>query len=457
MLRRTRTTKKLAKRIDLQYFAHPHPFRTWRFWLSVTIPLIALGWFITQRAQGGQKVYSSGQLSRAHAVFTQQCGLCHVTQAGEFSAHVTDKACLSCHDAPLHHANQIFTPACSTCHVEHKGAVLLQSTSDAACTECHAQLRTRDGQPHYAASITSFENKHPEFAPLRSRTSDPSGVKLNHYVHLQPNLIGPNNTRVQMTCDDCHRAAGEGTSPYGAEVHPVALNDPGTMLPKDASLRRGKSYMPPPEFAKHCAACHTLQFDKRFGNEQAPHDKPEVVHAFLLKKFGEYVSTHPAAVHEVSPPDRQLPAQIRVPRVAHNAAEWVQFRVDDAEWLLYAKTCKQCHTLTPTSGPLPQVAKSNLAARWLAHAEFDHHAHRMMSCSACHARATDSRDTTSVLLPGIQTCQQCHRPQGPAKEAAEGRCFECHQYHDWTKAKPTKGGFTIQQLRGDAKIPVPQG
>ena len=98
-------------------------------------------------------------------------------------------------------------------------------------------------------------------------------------------------------------------------------------------------------FHANCAACHTLQFDKRFGNEQVPHDKPEVVHAFLLKKFGEYVAAHPEAVHEVNPPDRQLPAQIRVPRVARNAAEWVQFRVDDAEWLLYAKTCKQCHTL----------------------------------------------------------------------------------------------------------------
>ncbi|MBZ5663739.1 MAG: cytochrome c3 family protein [Acidobacteriia bacterium] len=450
MLRRTRTTKKLAKRIDLQYFAHPHPFRSWRFWLSVAVPLLATAWFITQRAQGGQKAYSSGQLSHAHAVFTQQCALCHVTQAGAFTAHVTDKACLACHDAPLHHANQTFTPECATCHVEHKGAMLLQATTDAACTQCHAQLRTRDGQSHYVANITSFENKHPEFAPLRSGQADASGVRLNHYVHLQPNLMGPNNTRVQMTCDDCHRAAGGGNWPYGAEMRPVAVNDANPGRP------HGKAYMPVPEFAKHCAACHTLQFDKRFGNEQVPHDKPEVVHAFLMKRFVEYIAAHPAAVHEVETPDRQLPERVRLPRVARNAAEWIQFRVDDAEWLLYAKTCKQCHTLTPASGPLPEVAKSNLTARWLAHAEFDHHAHRMMSCTACHIRTPDSRETADVLLPGIQTCQECHRENKPT-EAAEGRCFECHQYHDWTKAKPTKGGFTIQQLRGDAKTPVPSG
>ena len=452
MLRRTRTTKKLAKRIDLQYFAHPHPSRRWRFWLSVAIPVIALMWFIAQRTQGGQKVYSSGQLSHAHAVITQQCALCHVVQAGAFSARVTDKACLSCHDAPLHQANQTFTPACATCHVEHKGSMLLQATADAACTQCHADLHTRDGQPHYATSITAFDHTHPEFAPLRSGKADPGGVRLNHYLHLQANLIGPNNTRVQMTCDDCHRAATAGSWPDAADatLHRVATDD------ANPRLLHNQSYIPAPEFAKHCAACHTLQFDTRFGNDQVPHDKPEVVHTFLLKKFGEYISAHPGAAHEVAPQAREIPERARIPRVARNATEWVQFRVDDAEWLLYAKTCKQCHTLKSTQGPLPEIAKSNLTARWLEHAEFDHHAHRMMTCTSCHTRTPDSRETSDVLLPGIQTCQQCHRPQGPAKEAAEGRCFECHQYHDWTKAKPTKGGFTIQQLRGSAKLPVPE-
>lgn len=451
MLRRTRTTKTLAKRIDLQYFARPHPFRRWRFWLSLTIPLIAIGWFITQRAQGGQKVYSSGPLSHAHAVFTQQCTLCHVTQGGAFTAQVTDKSCLTCHDAPLHHTNQTFTPECATCHVEHKGAMFLHATADKACTQCHANLRTRDGQPHYVSSITGIDRKHPDFSPLRSGVADPGGVRLNHYLHLQPNLLGPNNTRVQMTCDDCHRATSAGPWPYAAaEMRPVAATE--------TSLRRShnQAYMPPPEFAKHCAACHTLQFDKRFGNEQVPHDKPEVVHTFLLKRFTEYIAAHPDAVHEVNPPNRQIPERVRIPRVARNPTEWVEFRVDDAEWLLYAKTCKQCHTLKPANGPLPEVGKSNFTARWLSHGEFDHHAHRMMSCTTCHTRTPQSRETTDVLLPGIQTCQQCHREDKP-KEAAEGRCFECHQYHDWTKAKPTKGGFTIHQLRGSAQAPIPQG
>jgi len=207
--------------------------------------------------------------------------------------------------------------------------------------------------------------------------------------------------------------------------------------------------MAPPKFSEHCAACHTLQFDKRFGNDQVPHDTPEVVHAFLLKKFGDYIAAHPNAVQEIDPPSRQIPERVRASRVAHNSSQWIQFRVDDAEWLLYTKTCKQCHTIKTTDSALPEIAKSNVTPRWLEHAEFDHRAHRTMSCTACHARTPDSRETSDVLLPSIQTCQQCHHEQQP-KEAAEGRCFECHEYHDWTKAKSVKGSFTIQQLRANA-------
>src|SRR6266851_2227380 len=68
-----------------------------------------------------------------------------------------------------------------------------------------------------------------------------------------------------------------------------------------------------PSFAR-ATANRTLQFDKRFGNEQVPHDKPETVHAFLLKRFGEYIAAHPDGVHEVNPSDRLLPERVRVLR-----------------------------------------------------------------------------------------------------------------------------------------------
>ena len=451
MLRRTRTTKKLARRIDLQYFSRPHPFRRWRFWLSVAVPTLALGWLLTQRAQGGQKVYSSGQLSRSHAVFTQQCGLCHVTRAGTFFKEVTDQACLTCHDGPVHHSSQTFFPNCSWCHVEHKGVQRLSATSDAGCIQCHSHLRTRDGQPHYAGSINGFDRSHPEFSPLGKGKIDPGQIKLNHYLHLQPNLVGPANQRVQMSCDDCHRAVND------ASVWPYGAPDQNATVERASIRPIGLgAYMAPVQFAKHCAACHSLQFDRRFGNEQVPHDRPGVIHALLAKRFAEYVAAHPAAVHEVEPPNRQLPEREHIPRVARDRAEWVQFRVEDAEWVLWAKTCKQCHVLNFGTGALPEIAKSNITPRWLFHAEFDHYAHRMMSCVACHTRTLESHDTADILLPGIAVCQQCHRKEGSSKEVAEGRCFECHQYHDWSRAKRTNGRFSIHELRGTAQLTLPQ-
>ena len=451
MLRRTRTTKKLARRIDLQYFARPHALRRWRFWLSVAVPVLALGWLLTQRAQGGQKAYSSGPLSPAHAVFTQQCSLCHVGRAGAFFKEVSDEACLTCHDGPMHHGNQIFTPKFSSCHVEHKGAVRLAATADASCTQCHARLQTREGRPHYAASIAGFDRGHPEFSPLAKGRVDPARIRLNHYLHLQSNLVGPDGKRVQMSCEDCHRSAGEeGRWPYAGELVGAVDSDGRT-----ARVRRSAAFMAPIRFANHCAGCHTLQFDRRFGNQQVPHDKPEVVHTFLTKQFQGYIAANPSAIHQFEPANRQLPERVRVPRVARNTSEWVQFRTEDAEWLLWTKTCKQCHLLNSMEGALPQVAPSAISSRWLEHAEFDHSAHRMMSCTACHTRVFESHDTADLLLPGIQTCQECHRDKESFREVAEGRCFECHQYHDWSKARRTKGRFSIPELRGTARLRFP--
>ena len=453
MLRRIRTTKKLAKRIDLQYFKRSHPLRRWRFWLSVAIPLLAIGWLMTQRAQGGQRAYSSGPLSASHAVFTQQCSLCHVTRVGMFFKEVSNDACLSCHDAPVHHANQDFTPACSSCHLEHKGALRLADTSTTSCTQCHEDLHTKNGEPHFARSLGDFDREHPDFSPAAKKLTDPGQIRLNHYLHMRPDLIGPNSKRVQMMCEDCHHLLDE-------RKLFVYAGDLASSKPADQTGAPSPPSHPSPmesiKFADDCAGCHTLQFDPRFGPEQVPHDKPDVVHAFLVKRFQDHIARNPAAVHQPEPPVRQVPGRMRRVRLARNASEWVQFRVDDAEWLLWAKTCKQCHAIRSAGESLPQIVPSGMRTRWLEHATFDHRAHRMMTCTACHNQALESHDTTDVLLPGIQTCRECHRDAGRSKEVAEGRCFECHQYHDWSQAHRPKGRFSIPELRGTAQLQVPR-
>jgi len=459
MARRVRTTKNLAQRMDLQYFKQPHPFRTWRLWLSIVVPVIAVGWFAAERASS-QKILSSGPLSTAHAVLGKKCDVCHVTTLGVFRAKVSDDACLKCHDAPAHHSDKVtFTVSCGFCHVEHEGSLRLANTDDASCTQCHADLRTRSGNPQYVRVVRDFDKEHPEFAALRPGMRDPGEIKLNHYAHLRPTLAGPAGP-VQMDCQDCHRLALTDVSwPYAApqptsrstsqsasqSMSPGVTADTGG----DSKHTHSHDYMLPILYVDQCAGCHVkdLQFDKRF-DEAAPHDKPEVVQAFLIQKYSEYFEAHPGALSEAVAPERILPGSMKLPLpVPHSRQEWMDQQVMLADRLLFDKGCKLCHVMLAGNGPLPMVAKSSIPARWFLHAEFDHDCHRLLTCTACHDRTPESRETADILLPGITSCRNCHEDSGPRHDAASGRCSECHSYHDWTKERPTKGKFTIPQLR----------
>ncbi len=441
MRRAKLTTKKLAQRIDLNYFKRSHPFRRLRFILSVSLPVLAmiwLGWFAITR---NDRVYSSGKISASHAVMTARCSSCHVKEAGVFSSKTSDGACETCHDGPLHHANQVFTPNCATCHREHRGSLRLAATSDASCTQCHANLHTAGLTTHYARNIDGFNSSHPEFAAVRARQVDSGTIKFNHRVHLKTNLAGPSGP-VQLDCGDCHRPpTSNETARFGSQPAKAGAVAPDREPP---SMNPERAYMAPLSYAQHCLACHGLQFDKRF-SESAPHDTPEVVHAFVVERFQRYIAGHPAELR-IANSDPNLPQKPFAvsPRVL-TPPQWVSERAAESEQLLWRKTCMQCHAMSfPASQPLPVVAKSNITVRWFQHAVFNHDKHRLLKCEECHTAARTSQETSDILLPGIKTCEQCHHS---GSEAAEARCFECHTYHDWKKEKPAQGDFRILQSK----------
>jgi hypothetical protein len=475
---RTRTTKKLAQRVDLNYFKRPTPFKRAKLWLSVLLPLLALGWLAWRGVSRDSRVYSSGRMSEAHAVLEKQCAVCHVQKAGEFSSKAADEACLGCHDGPVHHENEVraAVPDCATCHVEHRGRVNISAASNRACAECHANLKVTGGALSVAAHMRTFEDGHPEFAAVRQGAKDPGTIKLNHAIHMKAMRRGPNGPMVQLDCGDCHRpAAASATWTYADTTYLAAKASykPGDLglPPHDALLAphpsSGRETMVPVRFATACAGCHLLTFDKRF-DIGVPHDKPEVVHAFLVKIFTEYIAKHPGELRQVREPDRDLTGKPAKPLVrALTASEWIAERTAQSQELLWRKTCVQCHVFTrghesslgpPQMAPwlastveaqfdmssLPEIAPSLTRLRWLPHAKFDHDAHRGFSCVGCHAKALSSTETGDVLVPGIENCRTCHAP-GP--EHAESRCFECHTYHDWSKRKEGKPAFTLPEMK----------
>ncbi len=486
---RTRTTKKLAQRIDLNYFKRPTPLKRAKFWLSVLLPLLALLWIAERTIMKDARVYSSGRLSEPHAILENECAACHVQQAGVFSAKVTDNACLDCHDGPAHHATQTASPACATCHTEHRGHTNIAAASNRTCAECHGDLRGGRTVRQESSHILSFESGHPEFAALRSvagvAASDPSTIKLNHAIHMKPIRRGPNGPNIQLECGNCHRASAANADLTYADPNyraaTVSYKDSDEFLSLHTDTQKtlraatGRELMAPVKFANACAACHLLTFDKRF-DFGVPHDKPEVIYTFLVKTFRDYIASHPSELREVHDPDRDLMNKPILPKVRIlTSAQWVAERTVDAEVLVWQKTCKQCHVLTGLvarddpgaadwSGPtprniiffstigalaspnlasrpmLPQVQPARITIQWMPHAKFDHGAHEGFTCVSCHAKAVTSTESSDLLLPGIDTCKKCHAP-GP--EHAESRCFECHTYHDWSKRKEITPKFTL--------------
>ncbi|MBZ5674775.1 MAG: cytochrome c3 family protein [Acidobacteriia bacterium] len=377
MAGRTRTTKKLAQRIDLNYFKRTYPIPRWKRTLSIAAVSIGVAWLGWGALTGKQSAFNAGPLAHGHLILTSNCSSCHVPSGG-FGTKVTETACQSCHNAPIHQAKQTFTPACTSCHIEHQGAFRLADTSQASCTQCHRSLKTADGKTQFAAGISSFNNGHPEFAAVRpGHAADPGTIKLSHQVHMKPDLKGPNGTVRQLQCVDCHQ--------------PVSHSPNAPMAPVT--------------YAQHCASCHPLVFDSRFA-QPAPHQDTKTVHDFVVRNQGMLAQS-----------------------------------VEEAERLLWQKTCKECHVLTyPAPEARPDILKSAILVRWMTHAKFDHNAHQLVTCTECHAQAKTSNYTADVLLPGIATCQKCH---SGGRTAADTRCSECHDYHDWSKAKPASSVHTI--------------
>ena len=194
---RKRSQKAVARRHDLNYFKKGSPIRHWQWKLAAGAITAALIWIAVVSISHGRQLLSKGPISSSHAVFGAKCEACHVdmksalSQDSSFRRHVPDAACQSCHQEPDHQTRlalaSFSTPECGTCHVEHTGSMMLANASDKTCTSCHADLKSS----HYASSIHSFVDGHPQFAPLRAGYQDDQKIKFNHQAHMQKGLKGP--------------------------------------------------------------------------------------------------------------------------------------------------------------------------------------------------------------------------------------------------------------------------
>jgi hypothetical protein len=390
---RTRSTKKLSQRIDREYFKRLYPIPRWRRILSLGATGIGLAWVFFSLAVNSGAIFNAGPLSKGHHILEGNCATCH-TGTALWGRKVEEQACLTCHDGPAHKEQQTFTPGCLTCHIEHKGPA--PEITDASCTQCHADLQSKN-KLTVAAKVTGFDSNHPGFKPR----TDPGTIKFGHQIHMKPDLRGATGT-VQLKCSTCHTPDRAGQ-------------------------------MSTATFQRDCESCHRLEFHRKI-DKVLPHDRPEVALAFARQALTEYIALHPDDVNLVEP---ALDPRIMVQRSgpAGNAAEWIRRGMEDTETLMRRKTCIECHAR--------EIPKAQVTTHWFTGAKFSHAPHQIVACSECHTNAAQSKATADVLLPAIETCQQCHRTANPSASTA---CTECHVYHDWSKAKPIDTMRKIDEL-----------
>lgn len=288
MTPREYTTRSRAKRIALHYLDRPHPFRRWKLILSIAVPAVAALWLAASAARGDYRLYNSGPVSTAHAMFGSECARCHLPEGKTgFFLPAADAGCINCHEGPTHNRREVFTPACASCHLEHKGRVELAAMADQLCTQCHGRLQTTDGVTAFTKEIGGFVSGHPEFAVTvaaagtatrvrlddRARLRDNAQIQLNHAKHLKAGLRGLEDLR------STRGSTGILPGREGPRLTCVYCHEPDER----------RSTIGPIAFDRHCGpACHTLDFDARLPGLAVPHDAPSVVHAFLRGVFSDF-------------------------------------------------------------------------------------------------------------------------------------------------------------------------
>lgn len=439
-----RDTRSLSDWLELDYYRRPRRLGRAVRWIGGAVLVLSVAAVALTFFPGRPAVYQAAPLSPAHAMFNNQCNLCH-TEGFETArrfwpndARVTsvpDQACLRCHDGPLHNDQQVKVPGCASCHKEHRGHAQLAQIPNGQCTDCHADPRRKDGMPSRFPPVTGFDQQHPEFALFRDKDPhDPGQLHFNHEVHLRSHGIqAADGSNVKLNCASCHE------------------------------LEADRRYMKPVSYEKHCSQCHPLSVQivdagkgaaavrmaEMFRIQPAPHVAPEAVRSALRERLIQAVKECPTLLETPAETVDPFPPG-RVEAAPNDATAWVERQLRKNERLLFqgAGGCAFCHVRKepPAHKPMPDLPvfePTALPKRWFAHSRFSHDSHRLLVCTECHA-ATGSRQTADVLMPHIATCQKCHN----AQVGAPSDCSNCHRYHDHDRNSGWRGRMTIDECLG---------
>jgi predicted CXXCH cytochrome family protein len=376
-------------------------------------------------------LWLAGPVHSVHATFSTDCQSCH----NKLFTRVTDDACLGCHEVSRHVATAdsdirsdwVPTPVlgearCASCHLEHNEPPSLVRRHQGLCADCHSDLPAGSS----LESASDFLDAHPRFKvsllqPARNASgevqwttehvllaealsAEHSNLKFNHQVHLDPGgIVTPEGNRV-LECGTCHQI-----ETGGARMLPISMD-------------------------QHCSDCHSLVFDPDDPNREVPHGDPERVLQVLVEYYSaRLLGADPDAVNQrLRRPGQALSRADR----DRAAAEARVKALEVAEDLFERRACINCHEVSRVAADsdMPwRVQPVQLTEVFFPLANFSHAAHdtEATACGSCH-KAETSTLASDLLMPGIETCRDCHGSgashRNDSSQIPSG-CVMCHSFH----------------------------
>ena len=433
-------------------------FLAWPVWHALNSPLPASAQQAAAKARTtttfaitADASWDPGALASGHHSFGRDCSKCHTTPF----VQTQNAQCESCHKAigwhfardteakkSLHEAVFMQSDSaarCASCHRDHKGPQGLVRQDSPLCTQCHADLKSRHADTALPA-IADFTRDHPPFklsmlvpgktgsaALVRIAQDDKaalienSNLKFPHDVHLTKKgaqgIRGPNG-RITMECKNCH-------------------------LPDETGTR-----FKPTTMKEHCQDCHSLEFEPKASSRQVPHGNVDEAVATVREFYAQ------AALAD-TPIDVVVQDGIRRPgeRIAsgqrQSALAWATQKADKiSREMMEERVCFICHQITRVdNAPFAasalswKIAPIAITQHWLPKSRFPHNRHATHECGSCH-KVTQSKLSSEVAIPDINSCRECHGGNASAADKAPGTCQTCH-------------GFHVGGLRSGTPVPIP--
>ncbi len=340
-----------------------------------------------------------------------------------------NKVCFDCHDNAGHHADPSVFPSasldgqqCQDCHKEHTGDKGLLITTERFCTNCHGEI-LEIAENSKLKNVSDFD-EHPQFHPTLIKTHQPetferiaidankpkpvdrSNLKFPHNKHLKENGVRhPDGTRTVLQCGFCHEP----------ETGGVALQ--------------------PISFEKHCSNCHDLKFEPQAPNREMPHKDLSQAKDYVAGTYAEFALRgnwiEPANPVENVSSFRKLIGEgpIVTEEQKKAALEWAESKAEEVLQGKFGRgLCGECHEIVDNEKTKSwDVAPVHIPTKWLPKSHFNHKPHKDRKCTTCH-NTKESEDATDVLLPPVETCQECHGGEFTTTKV-KSTCTECHSFH----------------------------